>query len=125
DASVASAPHHAIMTSVVRTRLSRTHSRASERKRSADAPPPPCSRKRTTVGRKYASVHATPATAQIDEVMMGAPSVPFEEAVPSATRLLSANSGATGIQNVAMFMRPTGSPMNAAKDSGGLRLHAG
>jgi hypothetical protein len=40
--------------------------------------------------------------------------------VPSATTLLSANSGAAGIQNAAMFMRPTGSPMNAAKDSGGL-----
>ena len=28
--------------------------------------------------------------------------------MPSATRLLSANSGATGIQNAAMFMRPEG-----------------
>src|SRR5690242_21038286 len=51
--------------------------------------------------------------------------VPCMAATATEASALSAKSGTTGIQNAARFIRPTGVPMNATKDSGGLRLHAG
>src|SRR5258706_9028757 len=124
-AKVLRAPHQEIATRPTRTQLRRIQRRASTCKRSAGVFPPPSLRNRSIVGRKYTKVHATPALAQTADAMMGTPWLPVQRASPNAPSPLSAYSGATGAQNVGIFIRLIGVPTNPRRDSGGFRLHAG